>query len=114
MDTPVPPRRRGRPPGVPSRPRVKLSLRPGDWVEDALCNPMTADYFFSLTPSDRNTALQICEHCPVKDECGEWAIPREVQGIWGGLTEEERARRRRELRSIDPPANPPTVPSLPE
>ena len=83
-----------RPAGIPNR--SKYFAPPGDWVEDALCNPHTAEYFFSITPSDKATALAICRYCPVRELCAEWAISSDVQGIWGGLTEEERTRRRRE------------------
>lgn len=38
---------------------------------------------------DRARAL--CAACPVRDDCLDWALPRHVLGIWGGLNEAERA-----------------------
>lgn len=102
MDDTGPPRQ-GRPPGIYTKHRTQenRAFWPGEWINDALCSPRTAEYFFSITPSERETAKQICAHCPVKDACADWAIPLNVQGIWGGLTEEERAHLRRERGGLD-------------
>ena len=36
-------------------------------------------------------ALDMCKICPVRQECGEYAIAAyETHGIWGGLTPKER------------------------
>lgn len=47
----------------------------------------------------KNTILakQICATCPVKDECLQYALRHESFGIWGGKTERERKRIRRDL-----------------
>ena len=39
-------------------------------------------------------ALKLCrEHCPIKAECGQYAMEfREDEGIWGGMTSSERRR----------------------
>lgn len=44
-------------------------------------------------------AISICKKCPHQSECAEWGIKKEVHGIWGGLTEPDR-RRVRKNRSI--------------
>lgn len=37
-------------------------------------------------------AKQVCASCPVINECREYALnTAEAYGVWGGLTEEERA-----------------------
>jgi hypothetical protein len=41
------------------------------------------------------TAKALCSACPVRIECGAWAIQQREQGIWGGLTDPERAAIRR-------------------
>ena len=41
------------------------------------------------------TAKAICDRCPVLPACRTWALAHEAYGIWGGLTEHERARLRR-------------------
>lgn len=38
-------------------------------------------------------AKQLCEGCPVRAECLQWALDHEEFGVWGGTTEEERAGR---------------------
>jgi WhiB family redox-sensing transcriptional regulator len=44
-------------------------------------------------------AKQVCAVCPVKAECGEWAIQTDQDfGIWGGMTERERKKIRKERR----------------
>lgn len=35
-------------------------------------------------------AKQVCGGCPVQAECREYALTEPVQGIWGGMTEDER------------------------
>jgi WhiB family transcriptional regulator, redox-sensing transcriptional regulator len=39
-----------------------------------------------------NRAKQICQHCPVISACAAWALrTREPYGVWGGMSEDERA-----------------------
>lgn len=40
--------------------------------------------------------LDVCYGCPLRLGCAEWGIDHEKDGIWGGLTENERKRIRRE------------------
>jgi WhiB family redox-sensing transcriptional regulator len=44
-------------------------------------------------------AKKVCDRCPVIEQCAQWALAtRQSYGVWGGLTEDERAsllRRRR-------------------
>jgi WhiB family redox-sensing transcriptional regulator len=35
-------------------------------------------------------AKKVCSGCPVKDTCLEYALGKQVSGIWGGTTLEER------------------------
>lgn len=47
-------------------------------------------------PALREAAVKICNGCPARVACLEWAIDHnEHQGIWGGLLEEERAALRK-------------------
>lgn len=40
-------------------------------------------------------AKRICAGCPVKTECLDYAMTnKEIYGVWGGTSEEERARMR--------------------
>ena len=44
----------------------------------------------------------MCQACPVRNECAEYAIVREIYGFWGGLTEDERKKERRRRRIPEP------------
>lgn len=47
-------------------------------------------------------AKQLCAECDVKAECLEYAFKNDEKfGIWGGLTERERKRLKRERRNAD-------------
>ena len=51
-------------------------------------------------------ARAVCDGCPCLDPCLEWAIVNESYGIWGGTTEVERRRIRKQRginRNIDRP-----------
>lgn len=47
-------------------------------------------------------AKQICDSCPLKIDCLEYALKNVEVGIWGGTTEEQRGliKRRAGIRSI--------------
>jgi WhiB family transcriptional regulator, redox-sensing transcriptional regulator len=77
------------------------------WRQQGSCLGDDADAFFA--PDGREPALrraererrakQICRQCPVLAECAENAIVAEEQyGIWGGMSETERAPLIREYR----------------
>lgn len=49
------------------------------------------DLWHATTQLEQAEAKRICGLCPVQDECLTWAINNnETQGIWGGLTYNER------------------------
>jgi hypothetical protein len=47
---------------------------------------------------DMGGALEICRVCPIRVECGEYAMKHELHGTWGGLTAGRRTKIRREQR----------------
>ncbi len=70
-----------------------------DWQLAGACRGMDVDAFYH-PPRERNRhrerriaqAKAICAHCPVITQCRQHALEsREPYGIWGGLSEEERA-----------------------
>jgi WhiB family redox-sensing transcriptional regulator len=71
-----------------------------DWRARAACRGTPEpDLFFPLLttgPAARQVAAAkaICARCPVLPDCRTWALTYEAYGIWGGLTEHERARLR--------------------
>ena len=70
-----------------------------EWQGKAACRGMDTDTFFH-PPNERDTARQgriaaakaICRGCPAVTECLDHALRvREPYGVWGGLSEDERA-----------------------
>ena len=67
-----------------------------DWRDEAACVGLDTNIFFPVTDADAHHAKAVCASCPVREECLEWAIAtRQSDGVWGGLTEDERRRLRR-------------------
>ena len=98
-----------------------------NWQLDATCRGMDVEIFFHPANERKHQkqrridrAKAICRDCPVVEECRQQALrTREPYGIWGGLSEEERAeilglgnlrypaQRRRRRVSSEPIAAPP-------
>lgn len=67
------------------------------WQDEANCMGANADLFFPERGASTRKAKQICAECEVQVECLEYAIANgEKFGIWGGLSERERRRIRKE------------------
>lgn len=84
------PRPRPRPP----RPAPDTLPRPAHWSTHAACRDSAVEFFPDAgeTASVIRSAKAICETCPVVHECLAEALERhERHGVWGGLTEMERA-----------------------
>lgn len=80
-----------------------------DWRDQARCRNLEPELFFPLgdrSGPDREqiaAAKQVCCDCPVQPSCLEWSIANGAnEGIYGGLTEQERRalRRRRHLAGV--------------
>jgi WhiB family redox-sensing transcriptional regulator len=67
------------------------------WQDDANCKGANADLFFPERGASTRAAKAICRECRVRAECLEFAIETgEKFGIWGGMSERERRKVRRE------------------
>jgi WhiB family transcriptional regulator, redox-sensing transcriptional regulator len=70
-----------------------------DWKQRAACAGFQSTFFFpgvDSSPATVAQALAVCEQCPVRVDCLEYAFEtNQVAGIWGGTTEEERRSLRR-------------------
>jgi WhiB family transcriptional regulator, redox-sensing transcriptional regulator len=67
------------------------------WQERANCLGVDPDLFFPERGASTREAKAVCRGCEVRIECLEYAIRHgEKFGIWGGLSERERRRVRRE------------------
>lgn len=67
------------------------------WQDLANCRGGNADLFFPERGASTRTAKGICKACVVREDCLEFAISNgEKFGIWGGLSERERRKIRRD------------------
>ena len=67
------------------------------WQDRALCAQTDPEAFFPEKGGSTREAKKICTGCEVKAECLEYALANDERfGIWGGLSERERRRIKRE------------------
>lgn len=67
-----------------------------DWRASAVCAQTDMELFFPEKGGQAAPAKQLCAVCPVRVECLAVALEQRELGVWGGTTESERARMRRE------------------
>ena len=68
------------------------------WQERALCAETDPEAFFPEKGGSTHEAKKICTVCEVRAECLEYALGNDERfGIWGGLSERERRRLRRQI-----------------
>lgn len=72
------------------------------WTDQARCRGLDPDQFFVRGSAQARQAIKVCARCPVKEQCLQYAIDRDVDfGVWGGLTERQRrAYQRRQLANV--------------
>jgi WhiB family redox-sensing transcriptional regulator len=77
-----------------------------NWRDRAACLDEDPELFFPIGTTGPalaqvEEAKSVCARCPVRVECLQWALDTGVdQGIWGGLSEDERrSLKRRSARS---------------
>lgn len=56
-----------------------------------LYHPSQEDRYYAIL------AQKACDKCPIKAQCGAYAIRYEQDGIWGGMTAGERIKIRRKM-----------------
>jgi WhiB family transcriptional regulator, redox-sensing transcriptional regulator len=67
-----------------------------EWWSLAACQHADPDLFFPISAAGPARAQlvgakAVCARCPVRRDCLHYALAADpVQGVWGGLTEEER------------------------
>ena len=70
------------------------------WRQQGRCRGVDPEIFYPVSEEDEALeAKAICDSCPVRVACLEYALAaREKNGVWGGLTERERRRLLRQRR----------------
>ena len=81
-------------------------LQPVEWQTNARCHEVDPEIFFPERGGSSKAARAVCSNCAVKMQCLEYALNNKEQfGIWGGTSERERRRlrkdrARRSLRAV--------------
>src|SRR5215469_3627102 len=67
------------------------------WQDRALCAQTDPEAFFPEKGGSTREAKRVCRSCEVRAECLEYALAHDERfGIWGGLSERERRRLKRQ------------------
>jgi len=67
------------------------------WQDRANCLGVDPDLFFPERGASTREAKEVCRGCEVRQQCLDYALENgEKFGIWGGLSERERRRLRRQ------------------
>ena len=76
------------------------------WRQQAACRKMDTNVFFPMRGDGVELVeaevmpKAICDDCPVRTECGDFAVrTRQPDGVWGGMNEAERRSKRRRMQS---------------
>lgn len=88
-------------------PLLRLFGEPVEWMRRGACRTggaRVSTFFVADAKRDHEalrTAKAWCELCPVREECLGYALAHPaLLGIWGGMTETQRLRLRRERKSL--------------
>ena len=67
--------------------------RDTDWMAGGKCTDIPPSTFFPSDGVGVEVARKICQDCPVKEPCLEYALINRIDhGVWGGTSERERRR----------------------
>lgn len=103
-------------PAIPGPPPSRGTVEPGyegptdeplDWQDFANCTGVDPDLFFPGRGESTREAKAVCRGCSVRADCLEYALANgEKFGIWGGMSERERrkVRRNRMIRAQADPS----------
>ena len=87
-------------PGTPVILRLAPGPGPRDWRDQAACAEVDPALWFPEKGESTKAPKMICQGCPVRAECLDYALEHEAAarwGVWGGLTWEERRVLRRQV-----------------
>ncbi|MDF2444247.1 MAG: WhiB family transcriptional regulator, redox-sensing transcriptional regulator [Subtercola sp.] len=76
----------------------QIDDNPLAWQTDSLCAQTDPEAFFPEKGGSTRDAKRICQTCEVKSQCLEYALQNDERfGIWGGLSERERRKLRKQV-----------------
>jgi WhiB family transcriptional regulator, redox-sensing transcriptional regulator len=92
---------------LPAQRAVREGRR--DWWRSAACQEADPELFFPVAQhgpgvSETARAKAVCADCPVRRQCLQYALAtRQMHGVWGGLTEDERKLHEVDQRELGSP-----------
>jgi WhiB family redox-sensing transcriptional regulator len=70
------------------------------WRDDSACKGLDPNMFHTGRGESTREALAVCAGCIVVKECLHYALSNSIKvGVWGGTTERQRRRLRREIKT---------------
>jgi WhiB family transcriptional regulator, redox-sensing transcriptional regulator len=86
-----------------------VNFRFASWQRAAACRSADPELFFPVSYSGRSLeqverAKAVCRTCIVRRQCLQYAIAANEEGVWGGMTEDERLRVAHRTRAWAEPA----------
>lgn len=71
----------------------------GGWQDRAICAQTDPEAFYPEKGGSTREAKQVCRSCDVRAECLQYALDNDERfGVWGGMSERERRRLKRQSR----------------
>lgn len=70
-----------------------------EWMRKRACNGVNPHMFFSELVSEQRKAQKLCTTCLVQAECLQYALEHGEKGVWGGTTERERRKIKKNNRN---------------
>jgi hypothetical protein len=75
----------------------KVAGHDRSWMKDAACTGADTSQFFPRSKKQSFApAIRICQSCPVKEPCLQYALDTDQEGVWGGTTRLTRTRMRQQ------------------
>ena len=66
------------------------------WLGQAACLEVGPGFHFPEKGGSAREAKLICRGCGVREQCLEYALEHSEAGVWGGMSERERRKLKRE------------------
>lgn len=67
----------------------------------ASCIGKDPEIFDGETDQAVSQAKKICNTCPIRNQCANWAIRTQEFGVWGSLTPDERKRKAKGMQVVN-------------
>jgi len=68
------------------------------WMNKGNCFGVDPNIMIPVEKSDEHIAKEICQGCPIKEPCLDYALSHQEDGIWGGTDRRERYKIRKARR----------------